>query len=60
MNERYKEPDGMKQLVERYRKMFQIPENLNYYSKENYKSAEKKFIKFALSDGNLKYRKVPY
>ncbi len=42
---------GIKRLVEHYRQYFRIPENLDHYSDEDYKSAEKKFVKFALEIG---------
>ena len=44
----YSRNSGIKLLVEKYRKAFRVAENLNYYSKENYKIAERKFLKFAL------------
>jgi hypothetical protein len=31
--------------------MFQIPENLNHYSKKDYKIAERKFLKYTLKRG---------
>ena len=46
--------NGIKLLVEKYRKEFRVAENLNHYSKENYKIAERKFLKFALSIGDAK------
>ena len=39
---------GIKVLLKKYRGIFRIPENLNYYSEVDYKIAEKKFIKYAL------------
>lgn len=39
---------GIHLLLEKYRKMFRIPENLNYYSDEDYQIAEKKFLKYAI------------
>ena len=45
---------GLKLLVEKYRKEFQIPENLNFYSEKNYKIAERKYLKYALGLGGLK------
>ena len=46
--------NGIKLLVEKYRKEFRVAENLNHYSKDNYKIAERKFLKFALSIGDAK------
>ena len=42
---------GIQLLVKKYRNMFQIPENLDYYSKTDYRIAEKKFLKYALMEG---------
>lgn len=45
--------DGVLILVEHYRKIFRVPENLNYYSQEDLQRAERKFIRLALQRGNL-------
>lgn len=45
---------GLKLLVEKYRKEFQIPENLKFYSEKNYKIAERKYLKYALGMGGFK------
>jgi hypothetical protein len=42
---------GMQRLIETYRNQFQIEENLNYYSREDYRLAERKFLKFVLEKG---------
>jgi hypothetical protein len=39
---------GINKLLRRYREIFRVPENLNHYSPEDYKLAEKKFLKQAL------------
>ena len=44
---------GIQLLLKKYRNMFQIPENLNYYSQSDYKVAEKKFLKFVLMEGKI-------
>ena len=44
--------NGFKLLKERYRKKFRIPENIKHYSKEDYKKAEKKYVKLCLMTGN--------
>jgi len=44
---------GIELLLRKYRKMFRIPENLDFYSEEDFKQAEKKFIKYALQ-GKIK------
>ena len=46
--------NGIKLLVEKYRKKFRIPENFNHYSEENYKIAERKYLKFALGMADSK------
>ena len=42
---------GMERLVARYKSAFRIPENLNFYSKEDFKRAERKYIKMTLGLG---------
>jgi hypothetical protein len=44
---------GIKFLIKIYKEKFKIPENLNYYSAEDYKKAEKKFLKYTLFEGKL-------
>lgn len=44
---------GIELLIQRFREEFRIPENLNYYSQEDYQNAEKKFIRFCLDTGGL-------
>ncbi len=46
-----KKNTGILLLIDRYRRFFRIPENLDHYSEEDYKTAEKKFVKFALNEG---------
>ena len=50
----FSQNNGIKLLVETYRKKFRIDENLNHYSEENFKIAERKFLKFALGVGGSK------
>ena len=42
---------GIELLVEKYRKIFRIPENINHYSEEDFRAAERKFLKWALNGG---------
>ncbi len=42
---------GIKLLIKEYKKQFNIPENLNYYSKKDYQEAEKRHVKFCLHNG---------
>lgn len=39
---------GIELLIKKYREKFRISENLNYYSDEDLKRAEKKFLKYVL------------
>ena len=48
MKDKQSEDDGMRLLLKRYRKIFRIPENLDYYSRPDYKDAERKFVKYML------------
>jgi len=50
----YSQNTGIKLLVKKYRKKFRIAENINHYSEDNYKIAERKFLKFALGMGDSK------
>lgn len=40
--------EGIRRLVEKGRAAFRITENLDFYSKKDYKVAEKKFIKLCI------------
>ena len=40
---------GIELLVEKCRNEFRCPENTNYYEQDDYKEAERKFVKFCLS-----------
>jgi hypothetical protein len=42
---------GLHLLIEHYRSIFRIPENLYYYSEKDFITAERNFIKIALQDG---------
>jgi hypothetical protein len=54
MDGKSKQNSGMQLLIEKYRRKFQIPENLNHYSSENYKLAERKYLKHVLKNGERK------
>ena len=43
---------GITLLVNRFKKKFRIPENLNHYSEEDYQAAERKFVRFCLDNGD--------
>lgn len=44
---------GIELLLEKYAAIFRTPENLNHYSEEDYQAAERKFLKYALENGNI-------
>jgi len=54
MKKEQNEDAGIKILIKIYKKKFKIPENLNFYSGEDYKKAEKKFLKYSLISGGRK------
>ena len=39
---------GLELLIKKYREQFRTGENLDHYSKEDFRKAEKKFLKFSL------------
>ncbi len=48
-----KKDTGIKKLINMYKEIFRVPENLNHYSVEDYKIAEKKFVKYSLHESSL-------
>ena len=52
MNNSTAASQGIKMLLEKCRNQFRRPENLEYYERDNYKEAEKKYVKFCLH-GNV-------
>ena len=50
MKDNKRQNTGIQLLLKKYKEMFRIPENLDYYSKVDYKIAEKKFLKYALKE----------
>ena len=40
---------GIRLLVQKYRNEFRRPENIHYYTENDFKEAEKKFVKFCLT-----------
>ena len=48
---------GKKRLVNKFKNNFRIPENINYYSKEDYQRAEKKYLRFCLTTGMCEDRR---
>jgi hypothetical protein len=53
MKKKYTKNTGLELLLKRYKKVFQIPENINYYSVEDYQKAKRKFLKYALVKGKV-------
>ena len=47
-NNHVKKNEGIQRLIEKGRKTFRQSENLNFYSEEDYKEAEKKYIKLCI------------
>ncbi|MGD9173491.1 MAG: hypothetical protein PVF29_04980 [Desulfobacterales bacterium] len=40
---------GIRLLIQKYRNEFRRPENIDFYSENDYKKAEKKFVKLCLT-----------
>jgi hypothetical protein len=51
MNSVDRENKGIQMMLTRYKKIFRIPENTDYYSETDFKIAEKKFLKLVLQRG---------
>ena len=49
--ERYKDDNGMRKLLEKARRDFRIPENVNHYSEEDFRKAEKRYLKICVVEG---------
>lgn len=43
--------EGLRKIIKNGKERFRIPENLEYYLEEDYKAAEKKFLKFCIIGG---------
>ena len=50
---------GIKSLVEIYRALFRIPENLDHYSENDYRTAERRFLKYALEHRKIEMENKP-
>lgn len=53
MKGKVKQNVGIRLLLDKYRNLFQVPENLNHYSGADYKTAERSFLKYALSEMSI-------
>jgi hypothetical protein len=51
MKKNPKHKSGIQLLLDRYRRIFRIPENKNHYSETDYKRAERRFLKYAIEEG---------
>ena len=60
MKRKSKSKSGIQTLLEKYRAAFRIRENLDYYSKEDYRSAERKFLKYVLEQRRIELAKELY
>lgn len=54
MKESLNGTDGIQRIIERYKTRFRVPENLNFYSREDLVAAERKFLKYAIMNGGFK------
>ena len=48
-----KKKSGIYLLLKKYKAMFRIPENKNHYSGEDYRNAERMFLKHALEQRRI-------
>ena len=53
MEKNLKRKTGLKVLMDLYRTVFLVPENLNHYSGQDYRRAERKFLKYCLEQRSL-------
>ena len=51
MKKTLKKPTGIELLIKKYKEIFRTPENLFHYTEEDYRSAERRFLKWALEGG---------
>lgn len=42
---------GIEALLWQHKRSFRIPENIDYYSKEDFRAAEKKYLKLCMTRG---------
>jgi len=46
-----KKDDGLRRMIRQGRRLFHIAENIDHYSDDSYREAEKKFVKFCVLEG---------
>jgi hypothetical protein len=51
MKKTSKKPIGIELLIKKYKEIYRIPENLGHYSEEDFRTAERKFLKWAVGGG---------
>ena len=51
MKESMNDTVGIQRILKRYKTRFRVPENLNFYSREDLIAAERKFLKYAIMNG---------
>ena len=47
------EKSGIRLLLEKYKAIFRTEENRNYYEGEDYRKAERKFLKYAMEQRRI-------
>ncbi|TKB26805.1 hypothetical protein FCL47_06335 [Desulfopila sp. IMCC35006] len=45
-----KSENGLQKLAEYYQSLFDIEENFNYYSRNEYQNAKRKFVKYLMNN----------
>ena len=50
---------GIELMIDKYREIFRVPENLKHYSESDFRAAERKFLKWALGGGESNHEKLP-
>lgn len=53
MKESMNDTVGIQRIIERYKTRFRVPENLNFYSRKDLIAAERKFLKYAITNGGF-------
>ncbi len=48
----YDQRQGIDRIVDRYRQQFRVPENLDYYSENDFHEAERQYLRFCLTHGS--------
>ena len=46
---------GIRLLIQKCREEFRLPENSDFYSENNYREAERKYVKFCLTGNSKSY-----